>query len=519
MYTLPVPSLRRAAAPRVLLGLGLSLSLLACSSPDSSEAPADAGTPTADLNASPITVTGTRIRTHIAEPDTRTDRAVDLSSTAIEALVLDDSSGQWTTLPGSGGSDGSFAIPGLPAQTAYYLHLTAANESPQHLYIHTAASSLDLGEYSGQRSSVVSGASGSALTWDNVAGLEAWTAGDLLLYFSSDNGLYLYGSTPAAGATTLSLSQSFLGQPLLSGARGDALYVMQLHQRGLFDGSPLKTVSRALKLPSFDMTDGVATTISNTQASFSQPPLVIVSFDYRRSQFEAWRSSTAPASALLSGSSHQLYVSALLGGVQLRYGFYSNSADVMAYDSSGATDISLADITIGSPFPASYGLFGYASLSTSASYSLPGTTSGVKLSAALTYAAPLAAFVSGPVAPQLSPVSAFQINGQDAQTTAAAVSTQPVLSWSPPQLGTASHYVVSVHQLYLRSSTQTGQRLLAQLYTTQTRLPLPPGLLKSGESYVFRVAAQARPGYDSAHPLRSALPASTAATLSTRVTP
>lgn len=517
MYTLPTfPSLRARIRPVRLL---VSLLLVGCTQTAESEAPVDAGTPEADAAATVGSVTGSRIRTHISDPDGATDRAVDLSGATFEALVLDTSGTQVSVLAGSGTSSGQLAVPDVPLGAAYYLHLYSASENPPHVYVHTTARYVDLGEYSGQRSDVVSGSTGSALAWGNVGGLDAWTSGDQLLYFSSDNGLYLYGGTPAVDSTALSLSQSFANQPLVSSARGDVMYALQLHGGAVVDGSTVLAVTRALKLPSLDMSDGAATTISGTGSSFSQPPFATVSLSYRRSQFVALRDGTAPAASLGSTTSHQLYVCALLGGSQLKYGFYSNSADLMAYSSTGSSDVTLDQVRVGNPFPSSYGLYGYASATFPSSYTLPGATSSVKISNAVTYAAPLADFASGPVQPRLGPATDFQINGQSAQTTTAAVTTQPVLTWSPPQLGSANGYTVSVHQLYLRSSTQTAQRLLAQFHTTQTRVVVPPGLLQSGEYYVFRVVAQHRPGFDNSRPFRGTLPASTATVLSALVTP
>jgi hypothetical protein len=518
MYTPRFSKLRRTA--RRPLPLLLGFLFVGCSQPAESETPSDGGTPSPDLaTPSSGTVSGSRIRSHVSAPDKLTDRAVDLSGATLEALVPDSSGSQYSVIAGAGDASGGFSIPAVPLGSPYYLHLYSAAESPPHVYVQTSATRIDLGEYSGTRSDVVSGGGGSALSWGNVGGLDAWVAGDQLLYFSSDNGLYLYGSTPAAGTTTLGLTQSFANQPLSSAARNDGLYVLQLHQTGTVDGSPVQTVSRALSLPAFDMPDGATTTISSTQASFSQPPQQTVSFDYRRSQFVALQSGAAPAANLSTRITHQLYVCALLGGSALKYGFYSNSADLMAYNTTAATDVVLDQIRVGNPFPGSYGLFGYVSANFAASYTLPGATSSVSISAAATYVAPLADFTAGPVVPKIGAVTNFQINGQDAQTTTATVTTQPVLSWNSPQLGSASHYVVSVHQLYLRSGTQTAQKLLAQIHTTASRVVVPPGLLQAGEYYVFRVASQGRSGYDGARPFRGAIPLSTAATLSTLVTP
>lgn len=509
-------------APGRLVRFLLGFCLAGCGqSGDTGTELSDAGTLSPDLAApSLVTVSGTRIRTHVTDPDKLTPRAVDLSGSTIEALVPSSSGTGFTAIAGTGNSDGSFSIPGVALSAPYYLHLYAPSDSPPHQYVLGSSASVDLGEYSGQRSGVVTGASGTALVWSNVGGLEAGGESDQLLYYSSDNGLYLYGSAPSVGSTSVSLKQSFANQPLLSGARGDALYVLQLHQTATVDGSPVLSLTRSLKLPAFDMTDAASTTISNTEASFSEPTMQSVSLDYRRSQFAALRTSSAPAANLNADTSHQLYVCAILGGSDFSYGFYTSSADLLAYSSTGSSDVALTQIRYGNPFPSSYGVYGSVGSSVTASYSIPGATSSVKLNIAINQTALLSELTSGPIVPKLGPVSDLQINGQSAYTTTAPVTTQPVLSWSPPQLGTPTHYIVSVHQLYLRAgTTQTAQKLLAQIHTTQNRLVLPPGLLQSGEYYVLRVVSHARRTFDLARPFRGSIPASSAATLSTLVTP
>lgn len=519
------PANRRPVCPRsstiaLLTGLGLSLGLTGCPSAGESDSPLDAGTEAPDLAPRIGTISGTRIRTHITDPAVRSDRAVDLSAATVEAIVPARGGSGFTTYAGSGSSAGQFQVPSVPLGVPYYLHLYSASETPAHLYIYSTESTLDLGQYSGQRADVVSGSAGSAISWGGISGLDTWTATDSLLYYSSDNELYLYGSSsPAVGSTTLSVTQSFVGQPLLSAARGDGLYVLQLHPTATVDGTEVLSVSRSLARPSFDMTNGSTATISSAGTSFSEPPLSSVSFDYRRSQFAALRSQTGPAALLNESGTHALYVCALLGGSSLSYGFYTNSADLLSYSGSGTSDVTLSQVRFGNPFPASYGLFGYAGSTFSSTYTVPGATSGVKVSAAVTYIAPLAAFQSGPVAPPISPVKDLQINGESATTLSSPITTQPVLSWSPPAQGSPSVYLVGVIQLSLKSGTGTAQKLIAQLTTQDTRLAIPPGLLQSGEYYVFRVTARAQSRFDIAHPLRGSIPEYSAATLTAMVTP
>lgn len=502
----------------VLPRIAVSLLISGCSQPAETEPAADAGTPTADqMTTSPITVNGTRIVTHVAESNKLTPRAIDLSSATLEALVPNGDG--YSVIAGTGSSNGSFSISGLSSGAPYYLHYYNPSDLSSHQYVLSSAANVDLGEYSGQRSSVVTGSSGTSLIWDDVGVIDAWSSSDQLLYYSSDVGLYIAGSTPAQGATTLKLSQSFVGAPLSSSARGDTLWVMQLHEVALSGSEVMQTLSRALALPAFDLNNATATTVSGTVASFSVPSMQAASLDFRRSQFAAFQDSARPAGQSQSAN-YSLYISAILGGDSLSYGFYTNSADLLAYSSTATSDVIIAGSSFGNPFPSSYGLIGDARANFFASYTVPGASSAVSIAATFGHTASLDSFMIAPITPQLGPVQDLQINGQSAYTTTAAVGTQPILSWSAPQLGTPSGYMISVHRLSIRSgTTRTMQTMVAQIQTTETRVVMPPGLLSSGEYYVFRVSSFARPGYDAARPFRFSFPADNAPTLTTMVTP
>lgn len=64
-------------------------------------------------------------------------------------------------------------------------------------------------------------------------------------------------------------------------------------------------------------------------------------------------------------------------------------------------------------------------------------------------------------------------------------SLTPRLTWAPPSLGTPGSYEVVVLDV-----VAGGAQTVATFITTATSLKLPPGILKSGHLYSFRVLSQ-----------------------------
>ena len=99
------------------------------------------------------------------------------------------------------------------------------------------------------------------------------------------------------------------------------------------------------------------------------------------------------------------------------------------------------------------------------------------------------------------------------------VGKTPKLSWTAPTLGTASRYYVFVDLV----SSQGGSSALdhfATIETTDTQATIPPGLLQTGQTYVFEIEARAAAGLDlSATPNAYALPEGYGTVTTTMVTP
>jgi len=123
------------------------------------------------------------------------------------------------------------------------------------------------------------------------------------------------------------------------------------------------------------------------------------------------------------------------------------------------------------------------------------------------------------VKPLLSSVQNPKINGADLFTAATVNPTAVTLSWDAPAIGTPYGYNVSV----LSPTTLPGGGITYQssttLSTAKTSMTIPPGVLASGQTYLFivRSLADGKTNVETS-PLRSALPTAGAEIVSAPIT-
>jgi hypothetical protein len=72
----------------------------------------------------------------------------------------------------------------------------------------------------------------------------------------------------------------------------------------------------------------------------------------------------------------------------------------------------------------------------------------------------------------------------------------PTISWLPPSLGTPSWYVATIDRIQITVDSGTSFVPVASLFTTQTSIDVPIGVMTHGESYVVFVEANVTPGRD-----------------------
>jgi hypothetical protein len=119
---------------------------------------------------------------------------------------------------------------------------------------------------------------------------------------------------------------------------------------------------------------------------------------------------------------------------------------------------------------------------------------------------------SGALKPIVGPGIDYKINGLSLMQPQSGVGVTPTLSWNPPTIGSASYYVVSIFNLNQQTSA-------AIFLTTRTSLQVPPGLLNTGEAYLFWLSTYSWPGFDMAKPKALGWPYGKASLISEIVVP
>ena len=437
-----------------------------------------------------IDPTGTVSGTEIAHFLKGATVAQDLSTTQVAAYFPDGSAG-YTTIAGTGTSAGTFAINKVPG--GFYL-LQLGN-----LYFWTQNGTTHADTYADTRPNPAQAGSSTTVTF-NLSNVHPWQTTDILELFSANNATYLSfdGTT---GETKFTGTYPY-GGALSDAAFGDRYYSTQLITQPL-GGSPFVALGRSFTVPQFTQADGSDTTIAGAMQTVLQTE-----------QFEANLNggdiSNAAAEINASGtlSDTSVFLDAFPGS--LGNGVATASPDLVGYSLGNGlpfltSNTDLGPVFYANPFPATWPLFTGYVWSVDVPYTTPGASIGTDLFGSVfgfgttlpTSTQPLELLISGPTTPT--------VNGQKFASNLSGVGLTPSLAWSAPATGKASYYQLFVWRLS-KNGSASAVTLVDTLQTSATSLTLPPGLLVSGDAYVFDLWAYTVQGYSVAWPLKFRLP-------------
>jgi hypothetical protein len=452
------------------------------------------------------TIQGTRIVSYITDAGT-TQIPEDTTQMAIAAFAPNGKSG-FTTIEGTGSTDGTFSIRGVPGGY-YWLHSGAQN------YVWTNRSAIDTGYDTLGTPSRTYPTMETELDL-NLTGLNPWQSGDeQQLYVPNINAWLAYDWELQDGATNL-FQQVPWTDPLLDAGKGDTIYVTQLVTTPTAAGLAVNVLGAA------------APPINN----ITQPDGTEVELDTALDDVEAeasFRGNIAGAdfAQLESGvnpsavpDSSYLYFDVQPGGTD--HGWIGTTPDLVAFDGTDEpirTNIDMGDIAYANPFPQSWAPFLDYVHYVRIDYTAPGATNSTTQYAYLEVQTTDLPNVNTPLAPAIGPIGSPTINGSSLFSRASSVGTMPTLSWTQPSLGSPTGYEIEVFHLY-SDGNDSFTELAGDLFTATTSVQIPPGVLTSGNSYYFRISAVFEPGTDyTTTPFRHGFPRAVAQSLSGVVTP
>jgi hypothetical protein len=402
---------------------------------------------------------------------------VDLSTTTIAALVPNGSGG-YNVLNGSGTSSGTFSIPNVP--TGLYLLQIGAT------YVWTGKSVVDADYIADYRSDIVPANPNTTTITFDLGNLHAWQQTDYLELVCPNN-LTFEGPFPGTvGETTFTGTFPYFGN-LSVASEGDQYYIGQLITENV-GGYPFTGLGRYFAPLKFNQAQGSDTPINGTFKTVARSLKFVANINGADLAAEALAAN--PAAVLVQTSAG---LSVYPGS--FAHGQNTDTTDLVIQQSPPflMTNGNLGQVSYGDPYPSKWPKYVAYYWLANTSYTAPGATNSAAL-LTYTYGITLTLPTStSPIKPLVGVVNSPSVNGKNFFTNQTGVGVTPILRWSPPSVGTANNYTVSIYQL----SNSGGNTLItdiANFYTQGKSLRVPSGVLSAGQAYVFVVNAWYIPG-------------------------
>lgn len=413
---------------------------------------------------------------------------VDLSGGPIAALVPDGTGG-YNQIAGSGTSAGTFSIPNVP--TGFYLLQLGKGK-----YLWTSNTMVDADSYQNDRSTAVGASSGTTLTFD-IADLKAWQDTD---YFElvapyACGFLSLTGTAGLAGETTFTGIFAYTSN-LIDFTKGDHTYVTQLITQPV-GGYNFTALGRHFTPRDFVLADGSNTTLTGRLKTINQSQTFRANIN--GGDLAAQALSLNPGATLILT---KIYLDAYPGS--LAKGPTFCLPDLVVYDllpdptkTLITTNADLGDVFYGNPFPATWPLLSGYFYIAQVTYLAPGATNAATWWDVLGEWTTALPTTTSPIVPLVGVVTSPMVGDANFFDNQTGIGLAPTLSWASPGVGTANFYQLQVNKV-LNNAGNTEIVGVAALQTQSTSITIPPGLLSSGNAYIFSIGARYCAGVDMA---------------------
>ncbi len=453
-------------------------------------------------------------------------------STSPIAALVPNGSGGFTTIAGTGPTNGNYTIPGVPG--GYYWLQHGPNS-----FFWTQTGTIDSGFDSDRAPSLSHGGSGTTLNL-SMSASSPWQTTDAAVFYAPNTTIYSpFFTSGTVGSTTLVDTLDFNGKPLMNASTDPAFVYHMVHHT--VTGGGYKSVDQFYGPQGFTITSGVANPLNQPFASVTLGSTVRASAN--ASQFAAFTSAMGPGATISSTCQglQALPAPASTGVADpFNFGFSAPDkngelsnvpGDVMLVDdcASGVptvTNTDLGDISYGNPYPAGWTLFSEFVQKVNVPYQLPSTNAYNALAANVVYSTTLPTSAN-PIVPLVGPVVSPTIAAFGSSTStslqagASGVGTSPVISWESPTIGTPTTYVITITQLIAFGGNTVPQASSTLWIGGGVHsIQVPPGVMIAGKTYYIRIASRIVTNVDAeSAPLRRSLPFAQAEVLSGLVTP
>jgi hypothetical protein len=402
-----------------------------------------------------------------------------------------DGKGSYTTITGTGGS-GTFTVPGVPAGY-FMLQISGGNVNT---LLWTSASDVDLSSAFQGRLDATYPTNTPTLNvnFTNPVG------GDNCYLITPNLGPYVYINEPNFYTCGYTWKGTYdWSNALPEPDKGDQTYVYLYQDLGPFlNGTWLGNAFASSAGPlDLAIPDGGNVNVSGT--TVAQPPSSTVRANLGVAQLTTLAKGVHPGFPYYPDGPHffvgiqpftaDYYLGDWVGPLNRNtYVFQIAPLNLSPNLNTFNTDADLGDVSYSNPFPSSWPPFAALRILGKIPYTTDGATYPVTVNGGIgTYSLTMPTSGS-PIEPLVGPATSIKVNGTDFFQDQSKTGTQPVISWDPPSSGTPDGYSLSVVQLELRgTSSHIGG--VYTIYTTQTSVTIPPGILKASNQYFIQLRA------------------------------
>ena len=336
-----------------------------------------------------------------------------------------------------------------------------------------------------------------------LAGLQPWHEGDRVVFFAPNARSYesnvqtKLDARLTPGATRLEATGdylSFRGAFLVDGpGQGDEAWFLDMASATSPEGVRYLATRKVLQTKKLKITNQQPAAVSGKLSDVRQTGKTTM--DLQVSDPAALARAVSPE-AKATGGVWQLY--ALPGGD--RYGGHDFGGTLVYVPFQAPQLPARARLAYGDPFPRGWGRVGGLRLTYRIDVPVLGTREPYSFEVSVDVQDSAAAFGAGPVRPLVSPVRDPRINGRPAFEPQAKVGLTPEVSWTAPALGKPTLYEVQVYRTRMNRERKADLQQMGSVYTADTRVAFPPGVIANAEIYVLVIQARWGEGLDPQHP-------------------